>query len=475
VVVVVDPTISVQPLTTQTVCQNGIPTQITVTVTGGTGTTTYQWYTTILNNNVGGVASGNAATLTPITAVVGTGYVYCVVNTSGAGCTAVASTTSAVIVVPLPTISSQPIASQTICQNGVATPLTFTYTNGTGTPTYQWYVNATASTTGGSILAGETNVSYSPPTTAIGTLYYYCVATLSGNGCGTVTTQAVAINVVGLPTITAQPLTTQTICAGGSPSSLTTTFSGGTGAASYQWYSNSTNATTGGALIPGGTGAQYNIPNQNTAGTYYYYGVITLGGVGCGAITTNSSEVIVNPDPTVGTQPLTTQSLCATGTATNLQVSYNNGAGTPSYQWYSSATNSTAGGTLIPLATNAVYTPSSTTPGTQYYYCTISLSGSGCADATSNVSEVIVFAQPTFSIQPNPNETVCLGGTPTTFSPTVAGGTGTASYQWYSNSTNTNTGGTAVVGETNLTYTPPATTVGSTYYYLTATFAGTSC
>jgi hypothetical protein len=475
VVVVVDPTISVQPLTTQTVCQNGIPTQITVTVTGGTGTTTYQWYTTILNNNVGGVASGNAATLTPITAVVGTGYVYCVVNTSGAGCTAVASTTSAVIVVPLPTISSQPIASQTICQNGVATPLTFTYTNGTGTPTYQWYVNATASTTGGSILAGETNVSFAPPTSALGSLYYYCVATISGNGCGTVTTQSSEINVVGLPTITAQPLATQTICSGGSPSSLTLTFSGGTGAATYQWYSNSTNATTGGALIPGGTAAQYNIPNLNTSGSYYYYGIITLGGVGCGSITTSASEVIVNPDPTVGTQPLTTQSLCATGTPTNLQVSFNNGAGVASYQWYSSTTNSTASGILIPAATNAVYTPSSTTPGTQYYYCTISLSGSGCADATSSVGEVIVFAQPTFSVQPNPNETVCLGGTPTTFSPTVAGGTGAANYQWYSNSTNTNTGGTAVAGETNLTYTPPATTVGSTYYYLTATFAGTSC
>jgi len=475
VVVVVDPTISVQPLTTQTVCQNGIPTPITVAVTGGTGTTTYQWYTTILNNNVGGVASGNAATLTPITAVVGTGYVYCVVNTTGAGCTAIASTTSAVIVVPIPTISSQPIASQTICLNGVATPLTFTYANGTGTPTYQWYVNATASATGGSILVGETNVSYAPPSTAIGTLYYYCVATLSGNGCGTVTTQAVAINVVGLPTITTQPLTTQTICAGGSPSSLTTTFAGGTGAASYQWYSNSTNATTGGALIPGGTGAQYNIPNQNTAGTYYYYGVITLGGVGCGAITTNSSEVIVNPDPTVGTQPLATQSLCATGTATNLQVSYNNGAGTASYQWYSSTTNSTVGGTLIPLATGAVYMPSSTTPGTQYYYCTISLSGSGCADATSNVSEVIVYAQPTVSLQPNPNETVCLGGTPTTLSPTFAGGTGAASYQWYSNPTNSTTGGTAIAGATNITYSPIATAVGSTYYYSTATFAGTSC
>ncbi len=475
VIVVADPTISVQPLTTQTVCQNGIPTPLSVTVTGGTGTTTYQWYTNIINSNTGGVASGNASTLTPITAVVGTGYVYCVVNTSGAGCTAVASTTSAVVVVPIPTVATQPLAAQTVCQNGVATPLTFTYSNGTGTPSYQWYVNAASSTTGGSVLAGETNVSFAPPTNTVGTLYYYCVATLSGSGCGTVTTQASAVTIVALPTITAQPTALQDICEGGTPNQIAVAYTGGTGTASYQWYSNSSNATTGGALLPGSTASQYNIPIQNVAGNYYYYAVVSLSGAGCGTVASASSQVTVATDPTISTQPLTTQSVCVNGLPAALQVAYTNGVGTPSYQWYSNSTNATTGGTAIPTQNNSTLSANTATVGTQYYYCMVTLTGAGCAVSTSATAEIIVVAAPTVSIQPNLNETVCLEGTPTTLSPTVVGGTGTASYQWYSNSTNSNTGGTVIAGATNITYTPAATAVGSTYYYLTTTFAGTSC
>ena len=475
VVVVADPSIAVQPLTTQTVCQNGIPTPITVTVTGGTGTTTYQWYTSIVNNNLGGVASGNAATLTPITAVVGTAYVYCLVNTTGSGCTAIASTTSAVVVVPVPTVNTQPIATQTVCQNGVATPLTFTYLNGTGTLTYQWYVNATASTTGGSVLTGETNVTFAPPTTALGTLYYYCVATLSGSGCGTVTTQASTIIVVGLPTIVGQPAALQNICEGGTPNLIAVSYTGGTGTASYQWYSNTTNATTGGAMIPGATTNQYTIPTQNVAGNYFYYSVITLSGAGCGTVTTTSSQVSVFLDPTILTQPVTTQNLCVGGAPTDLQVAYSNGAGTPAYQWFSNTANSATGGTSLPGQVNATYTPSTVNAGTVYYYCNINLTGSGCASNTSAVAEVIVVAAPTVALQPNPNETVCLGGTPTTLSPGILGGTGTISYQWYSNPTNITTGGTAVAGATAATYSPTATAVGSTYYYQTISFTGTNC
>ena len=39
------------------------------------------------------------------------------------------------------------------------------------------------------------------------------------------------------------------------------------------------------------------------------------------------------------------------------------------------------------------------------------------------------------------------------------------SYQWYSNTTNSNTGGTAITGATNLTYVVPTTTNGTYYYY----------
>jgi hypothetical protein len=42
---------------------------------------------------------------------------------------------------------------------------------------------------------------------------------------------------------------------------------------------------------------------------------------------------------------------------------------------------------------------------------------------------------------------------------------GTLSYQWYANTSNSNTNGTAITGATSSTYTPPVNAIGTTYYY----------
>ncbi len=43
------------------------------------------------------------------------------------------------------------------------------------------------------------------------------------------------------------------------------------------------------------------------------------------------------------------------------------------------------------------------------------------------------------------------------------------SYQWYSNTANNNTSGTPIQGATGVSYTPPSTTVGTSYYYCEVT------
>jgi hypothetical protein len=55
--------------------------------------------------------------------------------------------------------------------------------NGTGTLSYQWYGNASASTTGGTAV-GTSSGSYTPDASVIGTTYYYCVVT---GDCGSAT------------------------------------------------------------------------------------------------------------------------------------------------------------------------------------------------------------------------------------------------------------------------------------------------
>ncbi|MBF4518095.1 immunoglobulin domain-containing protein [Flavobacterium sp. ANB] len=48
------------------------------------------------------------------------------------------------------------------------------------TPTYQWYVNTSASTTGATVISGATAASYTGPVNAAGTYYLFCKVT---NGC----------------------------------------------------------------------------------------------------------------------------------------------------------------------------------------------------------------------------------------------------------------------------------------------------
>jgi hypothetical protein len=56
------------------------------------------------------------------------------------------------------------------------------------------------------------------------------------------------------------------------------------------------------------------------------------------------------------------------------------------------------------------------------------------------------------------------------------GGSGTPTYQWYSNTMNSNSGGTLIGGATSASYTPPASlsaSAGVTYYYCVISFSAT--
>lgn len=87
-----------------------------------------------------------------------------------------------------PTIDAQPISAQYF-QNDDADALSVEVT-GYPAPSYQWYSNTSASNEGGTLLSGETNSTYTPSTTEIGTSYYYCVVT---NSAGTVTSEVASV------------------------------------------------------------------------------------------------------------------------------------------------------------------------------------------------------------------------------------------------------------------------------------------
>lgn len=477
IVVNPDPVVTAQPIG-NSYCQNASPvTPLSVTASGGSGsgTYTYQWFSSSTNTNTGGtlISGATNATYTPSVTAVGTVYYYCVITngTSLQNCS-VNSANAAIVVTPAPSFTTQPAASQLLCTGGATTALTAVAATGTGTASYQWYSNTVNSTTGGTPIAGETTTTFTPPSNITGTTYYYCVATITGGGCSNITSSISAVTLNPDPSITTQPITSQTICVGGSITpALTTTLTGGSGTASYQWY---TSAVAPANVIAGATTLTYTPPTFTTAGTYNYLLQITYGGNGCDVIVTQPATIVVVPDPVVDTQPAGASYCQGAGGITPLSVAVSGGSGTFAYQWYSSATNTNTGGTLITGATNATYTPSATAVGTVYYYCVITQPTANC-DVTSNTAAIVVTSAPVFSNQPLASQSICDGGTPTSLNVAYSNGTGIPSYQWYSNTTNSTTGGTAITGANTNSYTPSGTGVGTTYYYCIVSFASGGC
>ena len=88
-------------------------------------------------------------------------------------------------------------------------------------------------------------------------------------------------------TINTQPQATTTVTAGSITGSLSVSASvTPSGTLFYQWYSNTTGSNTGGLPISGATGANFAIPTNLAAGTYYYYCVVSATGAASVASTT---------------------------------------------------------------------------------------------------------------------------------------------------------------------------------------------
>ncbi len=475
IIVVVDPTITVQPISTQTLCQNAAPTALTVSASGGSGTLQYQWFSNTINSASNGtlIQGATNSTYTPPTSVVGTFYYYCEVTTPVSGCS-VTSAIGTVVVNPAPTFTTQPTASN-VCVGGTTNQMCVDYSNGTGTAAYQWYSNANNNTTTGSSVSGATSSCYTPPSTTAGTTYYYAIISLTGGGCSSITSNTASVVITPDPIITAQPIATQTICEGGisAPLSVSIQAATGIGAFTYQWFSNTTASNSGGTSIANANAATFNPPVFNTAGTFYYYCLVTDAGNGCGTVTSQVATIIVVVDPTITAQPLPTQTLCLSAAPTALTVTASGGTGTLEYQWYSNTVNNSTSGTAILGATTNTYSPLTATLGTIYYYCIVTTPASGCS-VTSAIGTVLVNPAPTFTTQPA-SSNVCVGGTTNQMCVTYTNGTGTPSYQWYSSTTNATTGGTSITGATSSCLIPPSTTSGTTYYYAIISLTGGGC
>ena len=465
------PVLTTTPLT-QTVC-SGFTTTV-VNLTSSPAGAAFTWTATATPGISGFTPSGTSLipvqTISTINASPGT-ITYAITPSLG-GCPGLV-TNYVIVVNPAPKITTHP-ASSTFCLGGSPAVLSFVITGVIGAPTYQWYSNTTNSNTGGSIISGATNATFTPPSTTAGLFYYYCIISLPTGGCSSISTNAASITILPNAFITLQPAPTQNLCVGVTiPTPLTISYSGGTGTASYQWYSNTTNTTIGGLIIAGATSANYTPPVFTIPGNYYYYITISLNGNSCLPITSNTAEIIVFADPTVSSQPLGSQTLCQNAIPLSLDITATGGNGIFSYQWYSNSLNSNTGGVLIPGATSSSYVPITSTISTRYYYAVVTQNGTPGCSVNSVTAAIVVISSPTIT-QPA-SSTVCIGGTPAVLSITVSGATGTPMYQWYSNSIDSTSGGTAISGANGATFSPPNSALGTAYYYCIVTLPSGGC
>ncbi len=157
-----------------TVCRG---TQIKLHGTSGGGNT-FDWssYSTspTLANTTSALSSTNAADVILNTNLLPNTVIYdsvTLVGTALGSCPATATATFHII--DAPTVSQALPLTQTGLVGFVSTPLTVS-ASGTNV-TYQWYVNTINQNWNGKIVSGATSATFTPPTNAAGTYYYYCL------------------------------------------------------------------------------------------------------------------------------------------------------------------------------------------------------------------------------------------------------------------------------------------------------------
>ena len=271
---------------------------LSVSATVSKGMLSYQWYEVPDRINSGGMAiiGAKEASYDVPASEVGIKYYYCLVTNTdatviGEKATSIATRAAAVTTMEAiahpqtPLITVQP-QDTTVSERALAR-LTIGASVSRGTLSYQWYENSNKTNSGGQLIAGATNTYYNAPTATLGTRHYYCVVTntdptATESQTTSLASNAVAVTVnVAVPpiVITTQPAAETFLIQGSISSSLSIEVTA-TAEPRYQWYSNTVNSNVGGTAISGASSDIFLIPPDLTAGTYYYYCMASIMGVG---------------------------------------------------------------------------------------------------------------------------------------------------------------------------------------------------
>lgn len=284
-----------------------------------------------------------------------------------------------------------------------------------GTLSYQWYkVLNFGNDEELEIIADATSATYAPESvlTAEGVYHFVVIVTNTNDKATGVKTAIIESDYVQItmsdhsnaemPNITEHPHGNTYIWASNMDIALLTveaTVSDG-GTLSYQWYSNTTAANSGGTLLHEATGASYK-PTFSTYGVFYYY--VTVINTNNGAshdkeksLDSSVATITINrlplaAAPVISAQPVGKDYALGEGPVTALTVAATSpDGGSLSYQWYSNTAAVNSGGTLQPEATGISYIPpiNTGTGNTYYYYVVVTNTNAYTEHPAGTTSEV---------------------------------------------------------------------------------------
>ena len=455
VVVTTDPTVSVAPLgpLTYDLGQTSGTQTATITYTGS-NTVLVEWYSSATSScSASSTDTGNSGTtFSPNIASAGTTYYCAVVSDSGvAGYT---SPSNAVQV----TVNSALVAGAVTPSGptydvGQTATLTSHPSLGTSPYTYQWYSSAsgTGACNAGTLISGETGITYVAPTGSASTTYYCYVVTDSATtptSAGSAWDKVIVNSALVAGAVTPSGPTYDV----GQTATLTSHPSLGTSPYTYQWYSSATGtgACSAGTLIGSATSSTYVAPTGSAGTTYYCY-VVTDSATTPTSAGSTWDKVVVNSQlgapgaPTPSTTTLDAdQQLWVNGT---LPVT-----GTPPYSWQWLVEVNGVGG-YVPTTQCAVNGGSGAAAGTLE---SCSIPGNTLAASTSYSFElkvtdsattsVVVTSPPSAAVTtssaltggtPSPASVVLDSGQSVLLTATPSGGASPYTYQWYTGSTPT--------------------------------------
>lgn len=165
----------------------------TTPISGGKVPYTYQWQL-----NGAAIPGETLANYNPPALMVVGSYSYNCIVTDACG-TSQATSPKVITIVPDPTVSISRAGA--VCQNASLT-LSATITDGTGSYNYKWESGPTASGAWTTIPLA-TSSTYSPSTSAVGTIYYHVIISPSFGSCNNAISPAVSVIINPLPTTSA--------------------------------------------------------------------------------------------------------------------------------------------------------------------------------------------------------------------------------------------------------------------------------